>query len=391
MKHIIFTIPGIGWPVPGFGLMLMAGFMLAIWWAVRRAIRSHANPDVILDCGFVAIIAGVVGCRAMYVIHYWDTQFAGRGNLLDTIFAIVDVRRGGLEFYGGFILCVIAVPVYLRLVRKVSIRWYLDIMAPSVMVGLALGRVGCFLNGCCWGGVCDAPWAVSFPFGSPAQRAQWEKMLPGAEVPKELLVTIGPGVTMPISRESLDASEEQVSKLNAEAKELRSKVDELKAKGDGAAAQRKAVEQDLDRNRVQFNDLRDTMQRYNLTAAQIESLAHGHRSLPVHPTQLYSTITALLIALLMNAIYWRRTRDGQVILALLAVEPMSRWLLEVIRADNPIDTVGFTISQFLAIVLTLTGILGLFALRALPPRSRLAQPWFEPLPEGEEKPAAKPA
>jgi len=378
MKPVVFTIPGIGMPVPGFGLMLMAGFMLAIWWAVRRAVRSHANPDVILDCGFVAIVAGVLGCRLMYVIHYWDEQFAGRG-LVETLFAIVDVRRGGLEYYGGFILCVIAVPVYLRFIRKVSIRWYLDIMAPSVMVGLALGRVGCFLNGCCWGGVCEAPWAVTFPFGSPAQRAQWEKMLPGSEVPEELLVSMPPGVAMPLSREGLAASDAQMEKLNAQRAALKSRV-----KSDAAPAtdpQQVALARELEKNAASLSDVRQNMERYGLSAHELRALAGAHRSLPVHPTQLYSTATALLLALLMNALYWRRTRDGQVILALLAVEPVSRWLLEIIRADNPVDTAGFTISQFLAILLTLTGILGLFALRALPRRSPLARPWVEPEPE----------
>ena len=84
MKPVLFTIPGINWDVPSYGLMLMLGLFVSIWWAARRAMKSRANPDVILNCGFIAIFAGVVGCRAMYVFHYWDAQFANRGGFIET-------------------------------------------------------------------------------------------------------------------------------------------------------------------------------------------------------------------------------------------------------------------------------------------------------------------
>src|SRR5262245_4474594 len=204
-----FRIPYIERDVPGFGLMLMIGFLLAIAWAVRRANRSGGSADVILNCGFVALIAGVVGCRAMHVFHYWDQQFAHRGNALQIAMAILDVSGGGLEFYGGFFLSVIAVPLWLRFVEKVSLRWYMDIIAPSVALGLAVGRIGCLLNGCCYGSTCNLPWAVTFPYGSPASVEQWKHRVPGAELPKELLRTLGP-THQPISRDSIAANEREL-------------------------------------------------------------------------------------------------------------------------------------------------------------------------------------
>ena len=132
------------------------------------------------------------------------------------------------------------------------------------------------------------------------------------------------------------------------------------------------------------------LQKYDLTFAELRGLAESHRSLPVHPTQLYSVVTALLIALLLNALYWRRTRDGQVICTLLLIEPVSRWLLEVIRADNPVDTIGmFTISQFLAVCMTLLGLIGLLVLQRMAPRSRRAVPWEPPPEESGEKPSKR--
>jgi len=108
MMPVIWKVPGVGIEIPGYGLMLMMGFMLSIMWAARRAERSGANPDVVLNCGFLALLGGVVGSRAMYVAHYWD-QFGYRGSLGQVIFAILDVRKGGLEVYGGFIAVVLLV------------------------------------------------------------------------------------------------------------------------------------------------------------------------------------------------------------------------------------------------------------------------------------------
>ena len=150
MRPIIITIPGINWDVPGYGLMLMIGLFVAIWWAARRALKSQGSPDVILNCGFIAILAGVIGARIMYVIHYWD-GFKAHGGPIEVFLAVIDVRKGGLEFYGGFILTTICSLAWLRYWEKVSLRWYLDILAPSAALGLAIGRIGCLLNGCCYG------------------------------------------------------------------------------------------------------------------------------------------------------------------------------------------------------------------------------------------------
>jgi len=383
MYPTIFTIPWINRPIPGYGLMLMVAFLLAIIWATRRAMRSGANPDVILNCGFIALIAGVVGCRTMYVVHYWE-QFAGRGHWLDVAWSVIDISRGGMEFYGGFILASVCVTGYLVL-WKHSLRWYLDIIAPSAALGLAIGRIGCFLNGCCYGSVCHLPWAVTFPFGSPAAVEHWKARLPGAELPQELLVFGENGLAAPIFRESIAASDTRLARAAQHEADLRAQWEELRCRAAAATApaEKQRLEQQEKGLRVrveaavrELGDVRAQMNKYHLTALQLRALAAAHRSLPVHPTQLYSTVAAGLLAALLDAVYWRRRRDGQVICLLLMIEPPTRWVIELIRADNPIDTAGlFTISQFLAILLTAAGLVGWLVLGRLPARSPRAVLW----------------
>jgi phosphatidylglycerol:prolipoprotein diacylglycerol transferase len=391
MRPVIFTIPGIGWEVPGYGLMLMLGLFVSIWWAARRALKSGGSPDVILNCGFIAIVAGVVGARAMYVIHYWD-QFRAHGNALQVALAVIDVRKGGLEFYGGFILTTVCSLAWLRFWEKVSLRWYLDIIAPSAALGLAIGRIGCLLNGCCFGSTTNLPWAIRFPFGSSVCVHQWQDELPGAGLRKELLyVDKDTSVTMPLTREFLYVSD---ARLDATAKihrewttcqaQLGASDDPIER--DRLRARITALERDGGSDLRRFGPVCSNMEAYGLDGAQMHAVAASYHTLPVHPTQPYSTITALLIAFLLNALYWRRTRDGQVICTLLLIEPVSRWLLEVIRADNPIDTIGmFTISQFLALCMTVAGLIGLLILRRLPPRSPRARIWEPPEEELPEK------
>jgi phosphatidylglycerol:prolipoprotein diacylglycerol transferase len=395
MMPVMFRIPFLGRDLPSYGLMMMIGFMVAIVWAARRAAKSKANPDVVLNCGFIALIAGVVGCRFMYVVHYWD-QFKNRGDGWQVFMAIIDVTKGGLEFYGGFILTVVAVVVWLRWREKVSLRWYLDIIAPSAALGLAFGRIGCFLNGCCFGGVCDLPWAVRFPFGSPAAIQHWGQKLPEAGLREELIFIHEPtGLAQPLSREILTIPEADIAQAEASIAELTKRIAarqaELSRASENAEKQRLTREvarlnRKLAATEVEHVGIRTQMQKYGLTFPELRALAAEHRSLPIHPTELYSSITAALIAFVLSAVYWRRTRDGQVVCALFVMQPLARWLIEVIRADNPVDTMGFTVSQFLAICMTAAGLIGFWVLRRLPPRSPRARPW-EPPPE--EQPSRK--
>ncbi|MGE3181359.1 MAG: prolipoprotein diacylglyceryl transferase family protein, partial [Phycisphaerae bacterium] len=289
MRPVLFELPFLGKEIPAFGLMMTLGFLLGIYWAVRRAIKSGANPDVVLNIGFIALIAGVVGCRIMFVWHYWDEQFAQIQPIGNRIWAILNLTQGGMEFYGGFLLTCIAVFVYLWGWGH-SIRWYLDIVAPSLAIGMAFGRVGCFLNGCCFGGPCNLPWAVEFPYGSNPAVVQWEKRLPGTSLPQELVdSTTFPS---PIRLQSLLASDKKVDAAVAQANRLELELAALKQKSappdEIRLAQAKLA-------LVPYPDLRRQMKRYDLSAEEIRTMAHAHGSIPIHPAQLYSTAGLLVL------------------------------------------------------------------------------------------------
>ena len=142
MHPAMITLPG-GFGVKTYGFFLMLGFLSAVWLGMKRAEKLKVSGDRILDLAFLLLIFGVLGARIFYVAHYWKTQFATAPNKL---IAILDITNGGLEFLGGFLGAFTAVIIYCWW-AQVSLRLYLDVIAPSAMWGLAFGRIGCYFNG----------------------------------------------------------------------------------------------------------------------------------------------------------------------------------------------------------------------------------------------------
>ena len=162
MHQLAFTIGGIS--IHWYGVMAALGFLAGT--LVLYTQRNHAKltADQVSDLALFAMLAGVIGARIFYVIQFWSAQF--QDNLLE----IFRIDHGGLVFYGGFI-CAILVLLAYCLKKKISVPAVLDIFAPAIALGHAFGRIGCFLNGCCYGKACDLPWAVVFPQSSePGKR-----------------------------------------------------------------------------------------------------------------------------------------------------------------------------------------------------------------------------
>jgi phosphatidylglycerol:prolipoprotein diacylglycerol transferase len=401
MFPTMFTIPFLpAWlaDVKSYGVMMMIAFLTGIWMACRRAMRSQANPDTVLNMGFIALVAGIAGARAMFVIHYWDTRFANQANPLAAVF---DIRAGGLEFWGGPILVVPALIIYLRYIAKVSVRWYLDICAASLAWGLAVTRIGCFLNGCCWGATCvdehdparhkaSIPWAVHFPYGSPAMVQQFR--FGQLTIPKELICMASSGESFPIPREYIEAAlgdkGRTHDKLSQDFDAARTDHLTLQtAQADEAtlAAARQRM-QDARKALDQFNlgnseiSLVHTQcQRYGLTPQELLTLSHSYEAKPAHPTQLYEMISGMLICWLLVRMFYYRTRHGIVLPWFLILYSISRVLLESIRQDNPLDVGGVTISQAVSFATFLTGVAWLwFTYRHMPLRSTRAVPFVFP-------------
>jgi phosphatidylglycerol:prolipoprotein diacylglycerol transferase len=150
-----------GFAIHWYGVFLAVGVVLGVWTASRRCVWDKIQPTVILDLAPWLVGGVIVGARTLYVLTYWKSQFAGQ-----PFWHILNLRSGGLVFYGGLIGAVIATYVYLR-VKKQPVWKVADALAPSIALGHAFGRIGCLMYGCCYGRACDLPWAIQFPPDHP--------------------------------------------------------------------------------------------------------------------------------------------------------------------------------------------------------------------------------
>jgi phosphatidylglycerol:prolipoprotein diacylglycerol transferase len=138
--------------------MLALGFIVAAFIARARFVQQYKNPDIVLDLVLAAVVGGILGARIFYVIGHFS-EFSGH---LKNIFQL---NMEGLVFYGGLLLgLTLAIIVgYLRKVRFWSI---LDLAGLCVPPALVLGRIGCLLNGCCYGKPTSLPWGITYPASS---------------------------------------------------------------------------------------------------------------------------------------------------------------------------------------------------------------------------------
>ncbi len=145
-----------------YGVMAAVGFLAAtalVCWNRRMAKMSSDQATGVV---MTAMIAGVIGARIFYVIQFFSS-------FRDNWLGIFRIDRGGLVFYGGFFLALIAVWGYCRWQRLELLRVF-DVMTPALAIGHAAGRIGCFLNGCCYGKPTQLAWGVLYPEGSAPAR-----------------------------------------------------------------------------------------------------------------------------------------------------------------------------------------------------------------------------
>ena len=159
MHPEIVRIPlpgGLSIPIYSYGLMLVLGFLSGLWLAQREAKRVGIDPVVISDMAIFTLIAGIAGARLFFVLQHLSDL---RGRWLHAFF----VQEGGLVYYGGLIGGIGVVAWFTRK-HNLPVLKTLDVLAPAAALGLAFGRVGCFLRGCCYGKPApNLPWAIRFP------------------------------------------------------------------------------------------------------------------------------------------------------------------------------------------------------------------------------------
>ncbi|MFH5806378.1 prolipoprotein diacylglyceryl transferase [Alienimonas sp. DA493] len=257
-----------GVPVFGYGVMIFCGFVAGGWTGLRRARRAGLPDGLVYDLTFWAFAAGIGGARLNYLMRFHERVFAapeGRSlSLAEAAFRAVNLTDGGLVLLGGVVGAAIAF-IFVCHRWRVSPLLVADVAIPSAFLGLAFGRIGCLMYGCCWGDRCELPWAIHFPEGGVTYEA-----------------LVGRGFLSP-----------------------------------------------------------DAPRTYGL-----------------HPTQLYSSFNALVLAALTAAYFPRRPRNGAVLALALLTYPPARATLEALRGDDTgfLDT-GLTHAQTVAIVLFGLGLL----------------------------------
>jgi phosphatidylglycerol:prolipoprotein diacylglycerol transferase len=164
--YLVFHVHKLAFEIAGlqvhwYGILVATGFLVGLWTASRRGVKSGFSPEVVMDLGTWILLGTIIGARAFYVVTYWKESFAGQP--LTEIFMI---QKGGVVFYGGLIGASIGCILYARR-RKLPLWRFADVLAPSVPLGHFFGRFGCLMTGCCYGRKCDLPWAIHFPADHP--------------------------------------------------------------------------------------------------------------------------------------------------------------------------------------------------------------------------------
>ena len=157
MSPVIFSLGNFS--LRWYGVLAALGFLSALF--LMQINRKHArlSSDQVTNIVMTGMLSGVIGARIFYVVQNWSYYKLHPE-------AIIRIDQGGLVFYGGFILALFLLIFYIRKFCRTDVVRVLDIMAPALPAAHALGRIGCFFNGCCYGKPAQIFCAVSYPPGS---------------------------------------------------------------------------------------------------------------------------------------------------------------------------------------------------------------------------------
>lgn len=157
MRQVLFHIPGTSVPVYGFGALLLVAFFAATWLLGRLARRQGLDPQRLTDLALWIFLWGIVGARIFYMVEHPEE--------FDSPLSFFKIWQGGIVFYGS-VMAGIVVFLYYTHVHQLPPWKVLDAFAATTALGIGIGRLGCLLNGCCWGKPTNLPWAIRFPRAS---------------------------------------------------------------------------------------------------------------------------------------------------------------------------------------------------------------------------------
>lgn len=160
MHPILFELFGI--KIYTFGVLVALAFVLGFSWICLRARNAREDVGLYLDAACWIIISALVGARLAYVVFFPDEFWE---DPLGTLFS-----NGGLVWYGGMLGVTLAIIIFTTW-KRLSLWKFSDIIIPPAALGLAIGRIGCLMAGCCYGGPCTTWWAVHYPLDHPTHGA----------------------------------------------------------------------------------------------------------------------------------------------------------------------------------------------------------------------------
>ncbi len=322
---VYFAAPRLpqGLPIYGFGMMLFLAFILCTWLAGRRAEREGVAREHIQDVAMWLFIGGLIGARIVYLRAERHMAF---DEMITEFYRIWD---GGIVLYGSVLGGLVGYALaYWFIFRKygLSTLKLADILAPSIAIGICLGRFGCFLNGCCYGQVacptCPV-YAVHFPLSAAAREGLVEQGYQTAA---------GFTVARFQSRDNDGVLVDRVDPNSSAFLEAGLHAGDRIVGVNGKAV---STPDDLTYRLVHnwprgANDLSLTVRR---EGKELDLPTIAPRTLGLHPTQLYEVVSMALLFLLLTAYYPLRRRPGQVMSVLMASYGIHRFLNELLRDD----------------------------------------------------------
>lgn len=349
-----------GLAIRGYGLFLLSAILAGGTLAVLRCRAIGVTADQIMQLGFWMMVCGIAGARLFYVIQY-PSDFFSDGLSFGTLLKVVNMTKGGMVVYGSLIGGMIAGVIFLWS-NKLPILKTADLIAPGMALGLAIGRIGCLMNGCCFGGVCEPPYpAVTFPAGSPPYLRQLSE---GDLVGIQARVASDPQSVFPLTVEQVDP-DGLAAKLGVQK--------------DDRVAVRIPVTQDFLRFQKQYPDNAEVgamqvfidSERQGLMPVSLRQLPE--RSSPTHPTQIYSAINAFLLCLVLWFFWTVHRHDGEVFALMLILYAVGRFLMEIVRQDEQGQFgTDLTISQWVSIGMLVLGFSLMAYAKLAAPRKELA-------------------
>ncbi len=142
--------------LPTYGFLVALGVLIGLWISVRNSERLGIDGEKAWNLGILVVLCGIVGAKVLYIINDWGTYSAHPSE----IFSIETLQAGGV-FSGGLIAAFIAAAWYVRKHHMPALGTC-DAFAPGLALGHAIGRIGCFAAGCCYGKETHHWWSVTF-------------------------------------------------------------------------------------------------------------------------------------------------------------------------------------------------------------------------------------